>query len=320
MNWNYPFGTTEFIFTLLFIGAYAAFFIRTIRVARRLKTTTRSLIIKLFIRTIAYVLLLISLLGPSFGEAERDVQSQGKDIYLLVDLSKSMDANDVSPTRLEKVKFEINHFLDAMGSNRIGLIVFSNEAYTQSPLTYDRAALNLYVQSLRTDLLPGSGTNLCSSLELAYLKISQDEAASDKSKILVLFTDAERKADCNPSLFNDIRRFGIRLFVVGVGTPEGSFIRVNDTVLKDEDGESVVSKLRDDVIQNLAQQTQGNGYRIDNKTNELNSLMQDINVIEGQVIDRRRVAVVSNKYYYFLIIALGLLVLDVLITVRTFRL
>lgn len=320
MNWNYPFGTTEIIFTLLFIGAYAAFFIRTIRVARRLKTTTRSLIIKLFIRTIAFVLLLISLLGPSFGEAERDVQSQGKDIYLLVDLSKSMDANDVSPTRLEKVKFEIDHFLDAMGSNRIGLIVFSNEAYTQSPLTYDRAALNLYVQSLRTDLLPGSGTNLCSSLELAYLKISQDEAASDKSKILVLFTDAERKADCNPSLFNNIRRFGIRLFVVGVGTPEGSFIRVNDTVLKDEDGESVVSKLRDDVIQNLAQQTQGNGYRIDNKRNDLNSLIQDINVIEGQVIDRRRVAVVSNKYYYFLIIALGLLILDVLITVRTFRL
>jgi Ca-activated chloride channel family protein len=231
-----------------------------------------------------------------------------------------MDSHDVSPTRLEKVKFEINHFLDAMGSNRIGLIVFSNEAYTQSPLTYDRAALNLYVQSLRTDLLPGSGTNLCSSLELAYLKISQDEAASDKSKILVLFTDAERKADCNPSLFNNIRRFGIRLFVVGVGTPEGSFIRVNDTVLKDEDGESVVSKLRDDVIQNLAQQTQGSGYRIDNKTNDLNSLIQDINVIEGQVIDRRRVAVVSNKYYYFLIIALGLLVLDVLITVRTFRL
>ncbi len=320
MNWNYPFGTTEIIFTLLFIGVYAAFFIRTIRVARRLKTTTRSLIIKLFVRTIAFVLLLISLLGPSFGEAERDLQSQGKDIYLLVDLSRSMDANDVSPTRLEKVKFEINHFLDAMGSNRIGLIVFSNEAYTQSPLTYDRAALNLYVQSLQTDLLPGSGTNLCSSLELAYLKISQDEAASDKSKILVLFTDAERKADCNPSLFNNIRRFGIQLFVVGVGTPEGSFIRTNDTVLKDEDGELVVSKLREDVIQNLAQQTQGNGYRIDNKTNELNSLIQDINVIEGQVIDRRRVAVVSNKYYYFLIIALGLLVLDVLITVRTFRL
>lgn len=320
MNWNYPFGTTEFIFTLLFIGAYVAFFVRTIRVARRLKTTTRSLIIKLFIRSIAFTLLLVSLLGPSFGEAERDLQSQGKDIYLMVDLSKSMDANDVSPTRLEKVKFEINRFLDAMSNNRIGLIVFSNEAFTQSPLTYDRAALNLYVQSLQTDLLPGSGTNLCSPLELAYLKISQDEAAADKAKILVLFTDAERKADCNASLFNNIRRFGIRLFVVGVGTPEGSFIRTNDTVLKDEDGESVITKLKEDVLKNLAQQTQGKGFRVDNKQNELNSLIHEINLIDGQVIDRRQVAVVSNKYYYFLTIALGLLILDLLITVRTFRL
>lgn len=320
MIWNYPFGTTELVFTLFFIGAYAAFFVRTIRVARRLKTTTRSLIIKLFIRSIAFTLLLISLLGPSFGEAERDLQSQGKDIYLLVDLSKSMDANDVSPTRLEKVKFEINRFLDAMSNNRIGLIVFSNEAFTQSPLTYDRAALNLYVQSLRTDLLPGSGTNLCSPLELAYLKISQDEAAADKSKILVLFTDAERKADCTASLFNNIRRFGIRLFVVGVGTPEGSFIRTNQAVLKNEDGESVITTLKEDVIKNLAQQTQGKGFRIDNKQNDLNSLIHEVNLIESQVIDSRQVAVVSNKYYYFLILAFGLLVLDLLITVRTFRL
>ena len=320
MIWNYPFETTEFVFTLLFIAAYVAFFVRTIRVARRLKTTTRSLIIKLFIRSIAFTLLLISLLGPSFGEAERDLQSQGKDIYLLVDLSKSMDANDVSPTRLEKVKFEINRFLDAMSNNRIGLIVFSNEAFTQSPLTYDRAALNLYVQSLQTDLLPGSGTNLCSPLELAYLKISQDEAAADKAKILVLFTDAERKADCTASLFNNIRRFGIRLFVVGVGTPEGSFIRTNDTVLKDEEGESVITKLKEDVITSLAQQTQGKGFRIDNNQNDLTSLIHEINLIEGQVIDRRQVAVVSNKYYYFLIIAFGLLILDLLITVRTFRL
>ena len=320
MNWNYPFGTTEFVFTLLFIIAYSSFFVRTIRVARRLKATSRSLIIKLFIRTIAFVLLLVSLLGPSFGEAERDLQSQGKDIYLLVDLSKSMDANDVSPTRLEKVKFEINHFLEVMTMNRVGLIVFSNEAYTQSPLTYDQAALNLYVQSLQTDLLPGSGTNLCSPLELAYLKISQDEATTDKSKILILFTDAERKADCNASLFNNIRRFGIRLFVVGVGTTEGSFIRTQNSVLKDEDGESVITRLQESAIENLVQQTQGREYRIDNNTNELSAMIRDINSIEGQVIDRRRVAVVSNKYYYFLIIALGLLILDLLITVRTFRL
>ncbi len=319
MNWNYPFGITEFIFAILFILAYAAFFVRTIRVARRLNTTARSLIIKFFLRSIAFVLLIISLLGPSFGESERELEAKGKDIYLLVDLSKSMDAADVSPTRLEKVKFEINRLLETLPGSRVGLIVYSNEAFTQSPLTYDHAALNLYVQSLQTDLLPGSGSNPCASLELAYTKLSQD-AASDKAKIMLIFTDGERRADCDASLFNNIRRFGFRLFVVAVGTVTGSAIVTNNEIMKDDDGETVITKVDEKAVRDLAEATNGNFYRITNEINQLPKALDDMNAIQGQLIDRRQVTVVSNKYYYFLAVALGLLLLDVLITVRTFRL
>ncbi|GHB78742.1 VWA domain-containing protein [Persicitalea jodogahamensis] len=320
MNWNYPFGLTEFLFVIFFVVAYAAFFVRTIRVARRLNTTSRSLIIKFFLRSIAFILLLISLLGPSFGESERELEARGKDIYLLVDLSKSMDAADVSPTRLEKIKFEINRLLDALPSSRMGLIVFSNEAFTQSPLTYDHAALNLYVQSLQTDLLPGSGSNPCASLELAYTKLSQDAAASDKAKIMLLFTDGERRADCASSLFNNIRRFGFRLFVVAVGTVTGSALVTNNEILKDEDGETVISKVDESAVRDLVEATNGSYYRVTNETNQLPKVLEDMNAIQGQLVDSRQVAVVSNKYYYFLAAALGLLLLDVLITVRTFRL
>lgn len=320
MNWNYPFGTTEIIFTFLFVIAYIAFFIRTIRVARRLKTTARSLIIKFFIRSIAFALLIISLLGPSFGESESELKAQGKDIYILVDLSRSMDASDVSPTRLEKVKFEINRLLSATLNNRIGLIVFSNEAFTQSPLTYDLAALNLYIQTMQTDLLPRNGTDLCSGIELAYTKMMQDLSATNKSKVLILFTDGERSADCNASLFNNLRRFGFHLFIIGVGTTSGSSIRDGKGFLLDDQGKLVISRLNLNAMQELARQTDGSFYRVDNETNEIARAVSDINSIEGQLIDSRRVAVVSNKYYYFLAIALGLLILDVLITVRTFRL
>lgn len=320
MNWNYPFGSTEFIFVFIFIAVYIIFFIRTVRVARRLKTTARSLIIKFFIRSIAFTLLIVSLLGPSFGEIERELEAKGKDIYLLVDLSKSMDATDVSPTRLEKVKFEINQLISSNKNNRIGLIVFSNEAYSQSPLTYDQAAFNLYVQSMQTDLLPSSGTNICSALDLAFSKISKDLSASNKTKIMIIFTDGENPADCDASLFNNIRRFGFRLFIVGVGTAMGSTIKVNDNVLKNEDGEIVVSKMNEGALQNLARKTQGTVYKVNNERNDMPSVLNDINSIEGLVIDQRRVTVATNKYYYFLIIALSLLVLDVLITVRTFRL
>ena len=320
MNWNYPFGMTEFLFVIFFIVAYAAFFVRTIRVARRLNTTSRSLIIKFFLRSIAFVLLLISLLGPSFGESERELEARGKDIYLLVDLSKSMDAADVSPTRLEKVKFEINRLLDALPSSRMGLIVFSNEAFTQSPLTYDHAALNLYVQSLQTDLLPGSGSNPCASLELAYNKLSLDAAASDKSKIMLLFTDGERRADCASSLFNNIRRFGFRLFIVTVGTVTGSALVTNNEIMKDEDGETIISKVNEKAVRELAEVTNGSYYRVTNEINQLPKVLEEMNAIQGQLVDSRQVAIVSNKYYYFLAAALGLLLLDVLITVRTFRL
>lgn len=320
MNWNYPFGTTEIIFTFLFIFTYVAFFVRTIRVARRLKTTARSLIIKFFIRSIAFVLLLISLLGPSFGESESELKAQGKDIYILVDLSRSMDATDVSPTRLEKVKFEINRLLNATLNNRIGLIVFSNEAFTQSPLTYDLAALNLYIQSMQTDLLPKNGTDLCSGLELAYSKMIKDVSATNKSKVLILFTDGERSTECNASLFNNLRRFGFRLFIIGVGTPKGSSIKDGNGFLLDDDGKIVISKMDQGAMQDLANQTNGSFYQVNNETNEVARAVDDINTIEGQLIDSRRVTVVSNKYYYFLAVALGLLILDVLITVRTFRL
>ena len=257
MNWNYPFGTAEFIFVIIFIVVYAAYFVRTIRVARRLKSTARTLIVKFFIRSIAFTLLIVSLLGPSFGEAERELEAQGKDIYLLVDLSKSMNATDVSPTRLEKVKFEINKLLTSNINNRIGLIVFSNDAYTQSPLTYDQAAFNLYVQSLQTDLLPGSGTNVCSALELAYPKIAQDKLHPTKPKSWFFLP----MANITPTaMLRSLITFGG--LVSGCSwwgyTPEGSFIRVGDTVLKDEDGESVVSKLRDDVIRKPGPANAGN--------------------------------------------------------------
>lgn len=320
MNWNYPFGTTEFIFVSVFLITYLAFLVRTIRVARKLRSTARSLIIKFFIRSIAFALLIISLLGPSFGEAERELKPQGKDIYLVVDLSKSMDATDVSPTRLEKVKFEINRLLSSTLANRIGLIVFSNNAYVQSPLTYDQAALGLFVQSMQTDLLPSNGTNVCSGLELVYSKISQDQKSVNKSKIILLFTDGERRAGCDASLYNNIRRFGFQVFVVGVGTHSGSTIPFEKAVLLDNDGETVISKLDENAMQRLAQQTNGSFYVVNNERNEMGKVINAINSREGQLIDRRRVAVVTNKYYYFLGIALALLALDVLITVRTFRL
>jgi Ca-activated chloride channel family protein len=320
MNWNYPFETTEYFFIFFFIVAYITFIIRTIRVARQLNTTPRTLILKLFLRTIAFALLIISLLGPSFGEADLAIQSKGKDIYVLVDLSKSMDATDVTPSRLEKVKFEINRFVQNQHSNRIGLIVFSNDAFIQLPLTYDVAALELYIQSLQTDLLPKNGTNICGAIQLAYEKLVSGNDPSGRSKMIVLFTDGESKNDCRNALYNNIRRFGIGIYVAGVGTKNGSSIPSNGKTLKDESGNLVISKLDGGFLQTVATNSKGLYYQLNNEKNEISSMITDINNADGTLIDTRTVTVASNKYYYFLGAALFLLLLDVLITIRTFRL
>ena len=320
MNWNYPIGSTEYFFIFFFILVYVAYIIRTIRVARQLKTTARTIIIKLFLRSVALVLLIISLLGPSFGEAEREISAKGKDILMLVDLSKSMDAADVNPSRLEKVKFEMNHFIQNQRANRVGIIVFSNEAFVQAPLTYDVAALELFIHSLQTDLLPTSGTNICTAAELAFNKLMNGTDPTSRSKMVIVFTDGENRGDCSRSLYNNLRRFGIGTYVVGVGTKNGISIRSNGKPLQDNSGKIVITKLDESFLQSFAANAKGDYYELSNSKNEVGRMITDINNAEGTLIDSRTVTVASNKYYYFLGAALILILLDVLITIGTFRL
>ncbi|KAA0992474.1 vWA domain-containing protein [Dyadobacter aurulentus] len=320
MNWNYPFGTTEYFFVFLFIFLYTAYIIRTVRVARQLQTTARTLIIKLFLRSITFSLLIISLLGPSFGEAERDIKAKGKDIFLVVDLSKSMDAADVTPSRLEKVKFEINRFVQNEVANRIGIIIFSNDAFIHVPLTYDRAALELFIQSLQTDLLPTSGTNVCPAVELAFNKLVNSTDPTGRSKMIVLFTDGENNSGCSNTLYNNIRRFGIGFYAVAVGTKVGISIQQDGKPLMDKNDKLIISQLDESFLQTMANASRGTYYELNNAKNEMSKLSNDISLAEGTLVDSRTITVVSNKYYYFLGAALILILLDILITIGTFRL
>jgi Ca-activated chloride channel family protein len=320
MNWNYPFGSTEYFFIFIFIFVYVAYIIRTVRIARQLQTTARTLIIKLFLRTITFSLLIISLLGPSFGEAERDIQAKGKDIFLVADISKSMDAADVTPSRLEKVKFEMNRFIQQERVNRVGIIIFSNEAFIHVPLTYDNAALELFIQSLQTDLLPTSGTNICGALELAYSKLTNAAEPGGRAKLMVLFTDGENNSSCSNALYNNLRRFGIGVYTVAVGTKIGISILRDGKPLMDKNDKLVISKMDENFLKTVANASRGNYYQLNNSKNDMHQLVTDVNRAEGTLVDSRTITVVSNKYYYFLGAALVLILLDVLITIGTFRL
>ena len=135
MIWYRPFERFEFIIIGLFILAYLFYIMRVIKIGKALKTPVYGVFGKIALRSIYFALFVISLLGPSFGNSKREIKSIGKDIMIAIDLSQSMNAADVPPTRLAKVKYELSKIIEEFSSDRIGLIIFSSESFVQCPLT-----------------------------------------------------------------------------------------------------------------------------------------------------------------------------------------
>lgn len=322
MEFYRAFGLTELVFVAAFALFYFLYLARVIRIARQLNTPFHSVFFKLFLRTALFALLLFALLGPSFGDARKEVQSVGKDIMICVDLSKSMDAFDIQPTRLEKVKFELKKIVTAFNSDRIGLIIFSSEAFMQCPLTYDQNALNLFIETMNTGLVPPSGTDFGPALELAIKKIEAEDAGSvrqAKSKVLILISDGEDFGENTADIARRIENKGIALFTLGVGTEDGGRIQTNGGYKKDRQGNVVVSKLNSRSLRSLASQTGGQYFEINASRNDVARLINTIGQIEGEFREARYVDVTANRYFYFLGLAIILLTIDILVSVHTFR-
>jgi Ca-activated chloride channel homolog len=321
MSWYQTFGLTESVFTVAFIGLYLVYVMRVIHIARSLNTPFRTVFIKLFLRTIIFILLIIALLGPSFGESKREVKSVGKDIMMCVDLSKSMDAFDIAPTRLEKIKYEMKKIVAAFNSDRIGIIIFSSEAFMQCPLTYDQNALNLFIETMNTNLVPSSGTDFAPPLRMAIQKIEQSDNSRSqaKSKIIILISDGEDFGEQTNEVAKEIENKGLKLFTLGVGTEQGGQIRAGAAYKTDAQGKVVVSRLNSESLRLLANKTGGKYFEINETRNDVSRLINTVSKIEGELMDARFIDVTANKYYYFLFLALLLLSADVLVNVKTVR-
>ena len=321
MSWYRPFGIYELIVIGLFLLAYLFFIVRVVRIGKKLKTPVYGVFGKIALRSIYFALLIVALMGPSFGSSKREVKSIGKDIMIAIDLSRSMNANDVPPTRLTKVKFELNKIVDEFSSDRIGLIIFSSEAFMQCPLTYDQAALNLFIETLHTGLVPNAGTDFGPALAMALDKLeTKDESSVDtKAKIILLISDGEDFGEDTDNALEKIKERGIKLFTLGVGTAKGSKIETANGYMKDREGNDVITKLDSKSLKRLAAKTGGKYFEINDHVNDTERLINTINQVEGQLRDARVVDVSANKYTYFFLSSFILIVLDVLTSVKTIR-
>ncbi len=313
------FGWVEATLMVLFTIGYILYLWRIIRISRTLHSPASTIFFKLVLRTLAITLIIIAILGPTYGDSKKEIKSVGKDIMMCVDLSKSMDAFDIQPTRLEKIKFELKKIVAAFNSDRLGLVIFSSEAFMQCPLTYDQNALNLFIETMNTSLVPASGTDFGPPLKMALSKMTDESSGDQKSKVIVLISDGEDFGEETDEIARQVEDDGIRLFALGVGTEKGSQIAASKGFKTDQKGNVVVSKLNPASLKELANKTDGQYFEINESRNDVNRLINAINKIEGQMRDARLVDVSSNRYFYFLLAALILLVIDVLVSVRTVR-
>jgi Ca-activated chloride channel homolog len=321
VSWYRSLGITEIIFIGAFLVFYLIYLARVIRIANTLKTPFAAVFLKLVLRTVYFALIIIAILGPSFGGSRKEVKSIGKDIMMCVDLSKSMDAFDIQPTRLEKTKHEMKKLVAAFNSDRIGVIIFGSEAFMQCPLTYDQNALNLFIETMNTSLVPTSGTDFGPALRMALQKLDEDEstASQAKSKVIILISDGEDFGEETSEIARDIENNNIKLFTLGVGTEKGGNIYVSNGVKKDREGNPVLTKLNSRSLRNLANKTDGQYFEINESKNDISRLINTISKIEGELRDARFVDVTANKYFYFLAIAAALFALDILLNIRTLR-
>jgi len=322
MNFLKSFGVIESLIILSFIIAYLIYTVRLYKINKKIKVTRSRVLYKLILRSIYFSLLIISLLGPSFGENQEKVDIVGKDIMILVDLSESMNADDIKPTRLEKVKFEMKKIIDNFSSDRIGIIMFSGEAFMQCPMTYDKNALNLFTETLNTGLVPRTGTDFGPALELSLSKLNDENSQSleTNSKVIILISDGEDFGDNTNESLDNIIESNIKLFTVGVGSEKGSKILLgNGKYKKDKDGGVVITKLNPTSLKETARDTGGKYFEISNINNEADELISEINSIKGDVIESKTIDVTVNKYFYFLFTALLLMIIDFSIKLKIIR-
>lgn len=324
MNWLRDITQSEYLYITAFLVFYLAYAVRMYFISKKIKISIYRLFLKFILRTTYFSLFIIALLGPSFGDIKKEIKAIGKDIYFAVDLSSSMNVTDINPSRLEKVKYELATSLKNFNSDRVGLIVFSEEAFVQCPLTSDHTAVKLFLETLNTNLFSSGGTNLNAPLELAYNKlvhaVDKAETQQEQAKAIILITDGENFNEQNSDeLLKKIKKSGIILYILGVGTENGGKIPTESGFKKNNTGQLITSVLNTKKLKTMSEISGGQYFEITSESNDMKTLINKVLKIEGTLKGVRKIESAANKYFYFLFIAILLLIMDVMISVKTIK-
>jgi Ca-activated chloride channel family protein len=269
--------------------------------------------LKFGLRAVSFLLLFAGLLGPYWGVQERSVSSLGREIYFLLDVSASMNATDVAPSRLMRAKEEIESILPDLKGDRVGLILFTEYPYIQCPLTQDHRAFRLFLNMADTRQFKQTGTQFRSALAKAVERLNETRRIQPEvSQAVVLISDGEDFGDLYTSLIERMRTAGVSVFTVGIGSYEGApvpFARDGESrsFIRHPDGSMVMSQLQDTELRNIARASGTRYLAIDGPKDNLRPLTHQIHRLVASPLDTRRIQVENNKYQAFLLASVMLL-------------
>lgn len=275
--------------------------------------------LKLMIVILVFHFLIIGIANPQIGTKIEEVKQKGIEIYILLDISQSMLAEDLLPNRLDKAKSEINALLQKLKGDRIGLIIFAGDAYIQFPLTTDYSAAGLFLSAVDVNSIPKPGTAVASAINLALESFDYD---SPSRKVIITITDGEDHEGDLESALSTAKDKSVNIYTIGMGSPDGAPIPVYGPgktrigYKQDGSGNSVVTRLDEQTLQKIAAETGGEYYLSSPGRNNLDEIHSDLEKIEKSEYGAKMITDFDDKYYWMLIPALFLLLLELLISER----
>ena len=269
--------------------------------------------VKAVLFSLGFVFFVLGLARPRTGAKLAERTTKGAEIIVALDVSNSMLAQDYSPNRLERAKLAIARLTERLQDDRIGLVIFAGTSFVQLPVTTDYVSAKMFLGSIDTGSIPVQGTAIGDAIRLCIKSFS---AQSEKSRVIIVISDGENHEDDPVAAAKQAAELGIKVYTIGVGSSEGQPIPVQNGLLRDKEGNIVVTRLDEDTLRKVAQAGGGAYIHAGGEEFGLNPIIQDIRAMEDEEFGSVVFEEYDEQYMYFFGVALLLFVLEMLVGER----
>jgi len=277
-------------------------------------------VFKFLLQLVAVASGILMLARPQFGSKIEDVKKQGVEVIIALDVSNSMLAEDIQPDRLTRAKQAISRLVDNLDNDKIGLIVFAGDAYIQIPVTTDYISAKMFLSTITPDIVPKQGTAIGAAISLGIRSFTPGDG---KSKALIIITDGENHEDDPLKGAGEAAKAGIIIHTIGIGSTEGVPIPImrngKKDFLKDSKGNTVITRLDENILKKIALATNGNYVRASNSNIGLDEIFADIKKMKKQDLQSTQYTEYNDQYQIFAAITLIFLLIDFIVMDRKNR-